>query len=208
VRAGRTSLSAEARLQGITDEPLSPDGFRDAVDARSRLINRVVAVASSPLRRARETAQILAEPLGSSPAVLVDLRDVDTGRWTGRTVAEIAASEPKAFDAYLRFPTAATFPTGERMADAERRVFRVLESFAGDHPAGSVAMVTHELVIRLVLLRLRRLEGTAMWDPHIPPGSVTEVRATDEGFELPTILEGLFRASARERAGGRTVPPR
>lgn len=200
VRAGRTSLCAEGRLQGDSDEPLSPDGVRDARNVRLRLAGRVATVISSPVRRARETAEIVASPLGLRPVILADLTDVDTGRWTGRTMAEIAASEPRAFDTYFRFPTAATLPDGESMADATRRVFVVLGSIAGDRPSRPVAVVTHELLIRLVMVRLRGLEGTATWDPHVAPGSVTELRATDAGLEIPTVLEGLFRAAAQKRA--------
>jgi hypothetical protein len=52
-------------------------------------------------------------------------------------------------------------------------------------------------------VRLRRLEGTAFWDPNVEPGSVTELRVTDHGFEFPTVLEDLFRAAERKAGGAR-----
>lgn len=202
VRTGRTAWSREGRLQGRADHELTPAGRADAESAAGRLGEANVAVVyTSPLVRARETAAFIARSVRTRAVPLQGLTDVDVGRWGGRTAAEIAASEPGLFDAYFRYPIAAAFPAGERMAEAERRVFEALETIADLHRGQSVVAVTHELLIRLVLVRLRRLEGTAIWDPSVPPGSVTELRASAEGLELPTVLEDLFRAAARKRSG-------
>jgi broad specificity phosphatase PhoE len=202
VRSGRTALSDEGRLQGRADHGLTPEGRADAESVADRLRSATVAVVyTSPLLRARETAAVVANSMRTRVIPLDGLTDVDVGSWEGRTVGEIAASEPAAFDAYFRFPIAATFPAGERMVEAERRVFDALEAIADLHPSRSVIVVTHELPIRLVLVRLRRLEGTAIWDPNIRPGALTELRSTDDGLELPTVLEDLFRAAARKRSG-------
>ncbi len=205
VRSGRTRLSEAGRLQGRVDHALIPEGRADAESAARRLSQANVAlVYTSPLLRARETAAVIARSVKARALPLQGLTDVDVGLWEGQTVAEIAASAPGTFGAYFRFPIAATFPAGERMVEAQRRVFDALGTIAGLHRGRSVVAVTHELPIRLVLVRLRRLDGTALWDPHVLPGSVTELRATEDGLELPTVLEDLFRAAARKRSGGMT----
>ncbi len=85
-----------------------------------------------------------------------DLADVDVGSWVARTPLEIRESEPRAFDFYFRFPAAATFPSGESMAAAERTCVRERWSrWWIDTPNEAVVVVTHELLIRLVLVRLR-----------------------------------------------------
>jgi broad specificity phosphatase PhoE len=201
VRTGRTALSDEGRLQGRMDHGLIPQGRADAESAAGQLREGNIAlVYTSPLLRARETAAVIADPMGTRAVPLQGLTDVDVGLWEGRTTTEIAASEPSVFDAFFRFPFAAAFPSGERMVEAERRVFDALQTIADLHRGRSVVVVTHELLIRLVLVRLRRLEGTAIWDPNVLPGSVTALRATDDGLELPTVLEDLFRAAARRRS--------
>ncbi len=200
VRAGRTALSGEGRLQGRTDGPLTPEGVDDARRAAQRLAREdVAAIYTSPLRRARETAEAIGRPAGKVPQAVQDLADVDTGAWVAHTADEIRELDPRAFDSYFRFPVAASFPSGETMADAEGRAFAALGSIAERHPGRTVVIVTHELLIRLVLVRLKRLEGTALWDPEVAPGSVTELRTTDEGLQVPTVLEDLFRAAARGR---------
>ena len=203
VRTGRTRLSGRGRLQGRSEDRLTAEGRDDARAAAERLAGAGVrTVHASPLPRAVETAGLLAGPLGPEVSVRIHpgLTDVDVGTWSGRTMREVRANDRAAHDAFFRYPTAWAFPSGEPMADAERRAFAALHEIAdagGDRPA---AVVTHELVIRSVLLRLRRLEGTAMWDPRVPPGSVTALRATPRGLELPTPLEDLLRAAERSSA--------
>jgi len=200
VRAGRTRLSEEGRLQGRRDVPLTDAGMNDALHAGHRLAEaNVAAVFASPLRRARQTADVICRVLGTSCRTLAELIDVDVGRWAGMTMAQIIDREPLAFDWYFRMPLAATYPSGEQIIDAERRVFEALESITGVCPGRAAVAITHEMPIRSILVRVRRLEGTAFWDPHVPPGSVTELRATEDGFELPTVLEDLLRAADGKR---------
>ena len=158
------------------------------------------AIRTSPLRRARRTAEIIARTLGLRPLVMAELTDVDVGHWQGRTYDELAAAEPDRFESYFRFPMAASFPGGGSIADASRRLASAVLELATAIGSPIVA-VTHELPIRGVLVRLRSLEGTAMWDPAIAPGSITIVRATKLGLELPTPLEDLFRRAQERRAG-------
>jgi probable phosphoglycerate mutase len=200
VRAGRTPPSAEGRFAGRLDPGVDEVGIAQARVAASALaVEGVSTVLTGPLRRARETAEVVAEVCGARMLVLDDLTDVDAGTWTGLTPEEAAAATPEEFDLFFRFPASATMPGGERMWSVLERVSRALEPVAG-RGAASVAAVTHELPIRLVLLRLRRLDGTALWDPVVAPGSITRLRATPTGLEIPTVLEDLLRDARRGQA--------
>jgi broad specificity phosphatase PhoE len=197
VRAGRTPLSVEERFPGRLDSGLDDLGIAQARMAASALaVEGVATVLTSPLRRARETAEVLAETCAARVAVVHELTDVDAGAWTGLTREEAAAATPDGFDLFVRFPASATMPSGERMWSAQERVLGALRSIRY-RGGGSVVAVTHELPIRLVLLRLRRLEGTALWDPVVAPGSITRLRVTPSGLEIPTVLEDLLRAARR-----------
>ena len=124
------------------------------------------------------TIEVLPEP---------GLIEVDLGSWTDPSPDELRRANPVAFGAYLRYPTAASFPDGERMSGAERRAFDALARIADPVDGRAVVAVTHELVIRLVLLRLRRLEATAMWDPHVGPGTAV-VTSAHVGSVLDSCL--------------------
>lgn len=196
-RAGRTRLSAEGRFTGRLDPGLDEHGIAQARKAAAALAAEGVgSVFTSPLRRARETAETIAEACTAEVRVIDDLTDVDVGTWAGLTREEAAATAPEEFDLFFRSPAAGVFQGGERMWGALERVSGALESI-GQHAEGATVAVTHELPIRLVLLRLRRLDGTALWDPAVAPGSITRLRATSSGLEIPTVLEDLLRAAHR-----------
>jgi broad specificity phosphatase PhoE len=195
LRAGQTTLSAEGRFTGRLDPPLDAQGIEQARRAASALAAQgIVAVGTSPLRRARQTAEIVAEACAVPCDVLHDLIDVDVGSWAGFTTEDAARASPETFDVFFRFPASFPFPDGERMWGALERISDALASLHRSD-GRSVVAVSHELPIRLVLMRLRRLEGTALWDPLVRPGSITSLRATSSGLAIASVLEDLFRAA-------------
>jgi broad specificity phosphatase PhoE len=209
VRSGRTALVEHGRLQGRSAGRLTQLGRADASGAAAALSGFAVgAVLASPARRARETADLIVRALDSHARsrTVSGLAPVDLGTWEGRTLSEIRARDPAAADTYVRLPTAVDFPEGERMLDAERRAFEALRSEVDPADPRMVVAVTHELIIRMILLRLRRLDGSALWDPHVAPGSIHPLRVTDSGFEIPSTLEDLLRVA--ERGQGQDPPAR
>jgi len=76
-------------MLGQSDPPLSPAGKAQAAEALAKL--RVEIVWASPLRRARETADLIP---GAPVQELSQLREIDQGEWTGRTWTEIEANWP------------------------------------------------------------------------------------------------------------------
>lgn len=201
VRAARTGLSAQRRFSGRLDPPLDEVGVVEAREAASRLaFAGVTAVYSSPLARARMTADAITSEAGIPVEVVPVLTDVDAGAWAGLTPAEARASSPQEFDWFFRLPRAGHFPEGERMSAVQGRIFGALDAVRRRMGERSAAVVTHEIPIRIVLVRLRGLEGTAMWDPDVLTGSITRLRAGESGLEIPTVLEDLFRAAGRGRS--------
>lgn len=198
VRSARTALSAEGRFTGRLDPPLDGEGLTQArAAARSLADAGVSAVFTSPLRRAAQTADAIARWVGVRLEVVDELTDLDMGASTGLTMQEASSASPREFDWFFRMPRAAELPGGGRMSEALRRTLGALEEIAARTAGGGVVVVTHELPIRLVLVKLRELEGTALWDPVIPPGSIRRLRVSGEGLQIPTVLGDLFRAAGR-----------
>lgn len=94
VRHCQSTWNAEHRWAGQADPPLSEAGREDGRTLAATLSDaRLDAVACSDLRRAEETAVIVASALGLSPPRLVpELRERDAGSWTGRTSDELQAA--------------------------------------------------------------------------------------------------------------------
>jgi len=117
VRHGRTALNAQDRFRGRADPPLDQVGHVEALTAARTLEDLgLLAVHTSPLRRALETAGPIAERAGVPVHVVLGLTDLDYGRWEGRTRVEAAAADPVAFERFLRDPVNATLPRGRGSA--------------------------------------------------------------------------------------------
>ena len=160
LRHGATALNRTIpyRIQGRqTDPPLDELGWAQARAAAAALSGagiRLAAVYTSPLRRAFQTAQAVAEPHGVAVVVRADLIEADVGRWEGRTWAEIEASEPEEFARFMADPGTVPYPGGESFLDVQRRVAPVLEQLAAIHRGEAIAVVGHNVVNRAVLAQL------------------------------------------------------
>ena len=109
---------------------------------------------TSPLGRARRTAEILAEAL--ELRVLDDLAEVAHGEWSGLTSAEIDTGWPGLRAAREKDKYAFRFPGGESYADAELRAVRALESIAATGSRRPL-LVSHEMIGRLLVKQLAAL---------------------------------------------------
>ena len=132
-RHGETDWNRESRFQGHADPPLNELGRRQATELAEALAGEELAAAyTSPLRRARETAEVIATR-HSLPAVPVEgLREVDVGSWSGLTRAEISE----------RFPDA-EHHDGETREEHLVRVLAAVEHIAHSHPGQRVLIVSH-----------------------------------------------------------------
>ncbi len=145
LRHGRTAWNLEGRVQGHTDIPLDEEGRKQARLTQSYL-PRVDAVYASDLRRATETAAILAEPLGLQVSVDPRLREVHYGRLEGRTWEEINRAWPEA-RATIAWLQRGELPDGEAPLAALARMVAAMENVAERHPGQEVLVVSHGGVI-------------------------------------------------------------
>ncbi len=146
-RHGETDWNRELRFQGHADPPLNETGRRQARELAKRLAGeRLDAVYSSPLRRARETADIVAERLGLAVEVDEGLCEVDVGSWSGLTRAEIEERFPEAFRRWIDHGPG--WEDGESYEEMAVRVVAALGRISRRHRGGRVLMVTHGGPIR------------------------------------------------------------
>lgn len=149
-RHGVTAENTEGRILGRRDPPLSPEGVAqaDALAARLRDVG-LAAVWTSPLRRARATAEAVARAAGLEAVVLEDLAESDRGAWEGRLVADLARESPDLHAAFLAGDPAFRFPGGESLAEQRARTRAAMTVVAaGPQPA---LVVAHAGTIRAAL---------------------------------------------------------
>jgi broad specificity phosphatase PhoE len=149
VRHGETDDNAAARFQGRRDTQLNERGREQsralAGDLRGENLRALYA---SPLRRARETAQILGAALGLEAVVDERLVEVDAGDWSGLPIADVIATQPRSWARWRSVDPTFRFPGGESVAEQRARVAAALADIAaGPLPA---LVVTHGGAIRSV----------------------------------------------------------
>jgi broad specificity phosphatase PhoE len=142
-RHGETDWNRENRFQGHADPPLNELGRRQSGELAETLAGEGIArVYASPLRRAAETAEIVARRLGLEVEPVEGLREIDVGGWSGLTRDEVAERFPEQYALWLeRAPHG--YEDGETYAELAGRVLPALRSLAARHPDETVLVVTH-----------------------------------------------------------------
>jgi broad specificity phosphatase PhoE len=152
IRHGATTLSAEDRFAGATDVALSDEGRRQVSGLAARLADdRIAAVYASPMQRTRETAQILAQPFGLTPALRDGLREINHGRWEERTRAEVEAEFGDEYAAWELDPLTFAPEGGESGLMVLARALPVIREIVLRHPDQNVVVVSHKATIRLII---------------------------------------------------------
>jgi broad specificity phosphatase PhoE len=155
----------EARFGG--DAPLDATGVRRARAAAGE-VPGADRYASGPSGRCLRTAEALGLRAAAEPA----LRDWDMGRWRGRQLSDVSASEPDAVSAWLGDPSAAPHG-GESLLDLSARVGGWLESLTGY--GGRVLAVVEPAVVRAAVVHGLGLPVETFWRLDAAPLTLTEL---------------------------------
>jgi broad specificity phosphatase PhoE len=187
-RHGRTEYNHVQRFQGQLPVPLDEVGRAQA----ARLAERAAAMEwralwSSPLARARETADAVAARIDLEPREDARLMETDAGDWTDRMFVAVEASDPDRLRAFLRGAPDFGFPGGESFVEHGDRVMAALaEIERGPQPA---LVVCHGVVMRLALSRRAGEPGPG--DLRIPNAALVPL---DGGLAM--VREGKLDAAA------------
>ncbi len=159
VRHGETDWNRERRFQGHADVPLNETGrqqARELVDVvRPECVARIY---TSPLRRASETAAIVADRIGLEARGLEALREIDVGDWQGLTIDEVRTRFPEHADVGWH----AGWPNGETHEQLTARVLPALLELADVHRDERILGVTHAGPIRAALMAATGLSQAAL----------------------------------------------
>jgi alpha-ribazole phosphatase len=176
VRHAEAADEARGRCYGRLDVGLSAAGRTQCGGLAATLASlRVDAVVSSPLRRARDTASVIAEPHGLRVQVRDGLGELDFGEVEGMTYDEIAASRPQLYAQWMSAPTTVVFPGGESYAELQARVAEAVSALRDDFDGRTVVAVTHGGPIRAVLVDILGLPADRMFRVAVDTGSITRL---------------------------------
>jgi broad specificity phosphatase PhoE len=204
VRHGQTSFNVEHRLPGhLPGIHLNDEGVRQARQLATAVREMpLTAIVSSPLERARETAEIVLRgrdvPLSFDPRLM----DTDVARWAGQKIDDLNKSDPT-WQQYARRPTVP--PEGaEGFYQVTARVVAAAEDARHDPALGDfVMLVAHADVIKLIITHYLRLPVEGAHWLQVPNASITALSFTGERDPAVLALNWL-PAPAWLRP---TVPP-
>lgn len=148
VRHGATEWNIHKRAQGHADIDLAEEGRKQAIHAANELAHLdIAAVYSSDLRRAYDTAKVIAETHGLEVMVDADFREIDQGEWEGLTVDEIRAGWPDLWGPARHYTPR---PGGETPQQVRDRALKAIQRIVEAHPDQTVVVVSHGGTIRWI----------------------------------------------------------
>lgn len=198
VRHGESEGNVAATLQGCRlDTPLSARGRRQAESLAIRLqAEDVDTVVSSPMMRAKETAEIIAAPHGLGITLDTDLVEFDWGTWTGRLLDEEMEREVAGLRARWRSgDTELAPPGGETPLRAAQRARRFLARLKGTGPLAPL-VVAHGRFNRILMAVLLGRDLSRMDEVRQRNGSVSVFEWDGDGAARPALLDDVEHLSA------------
>lgn len=201
IRHGATenNLAKPPILQGNSvDLPLSPTGRQQAAFVTELLEeHEIAAVFSSSMNRARETAEIIAEPHGLKVTTFNELREVDVGTWEGRSWGEISKTEPEAYRLFMLDASQHGYAGGENLSEVRERSAAVIERLMRENLGRRIVVVAHNVVNRVFLAPLMHRPMSMASSIAQENCGVNVIRLRDDEMKLITLnaafhLEGAY----------------
>ena len=148
LRHGATDWNREGRFQGLTDNALNDDGIAQAHAAARRLKGVMLgAIVASPLRRAMQTAEIVATALSKDVNIDAGIIEYDFGSLEGQSIHDAMQQHGITAMADL----VSILPDdGEPWAAVSERALRSVATWQDRHSGAEILFVCHDGVMQAV----------------------------------------------------------
>ncbi len=186
VRHGETPWNRTLQYQGHAPVPLNDRGREQAQRAAQRLTRQgAVALYSSDLPRAWETATIIGAHLNLSPIPMPEWREIDVGLWEGLTPEQLYQRFPDHMREYERDPARTVRLGGESYAQLQERVLRAFRQIESRHQSGeTIIVVSHGGSIRALFCHIIGLDLANFGKLWLDNGSLSEIVRGRSGWRL------------------------
>jgi broad specificity phosphatase PhoE len=163
-RHGETAWNVEKVFRGRADVNLDEVGVAQAELLGSYLNNwDLEAIYSSPLRRALDTANMVARYQKVAVRIAEGLTDFDYGEWQSLTEQQVKRLYPALLGEWHSNPHKVKMPRGESLEDVRRRAVEVVDGILPRHQ-GNVLLVSHRVVIKVLVCYLLGLDDSHFWN--------------------------------------------
>ena len=180
-RHGETAWNENGRFQGArVTVGLSERGQRQAAAlAKAIAPLKPVAIFSSPLPRAMETACAIAQPLGLEPSPVDALREMEIGQMEGLTGREMEERFPEFTVRWRQDPSSVSMPGGESFSQLQARAWVVVEEVSKRHIEDTVVFVSHHFTLQTILCSVLGLPLSRVRTLRVDLASLSTVELRD-----------------------------
>lgn len=173
IRHGETDWNVEGRYQGQADPPLNARGIRQAHTLGEQLARELAGddlhlLFTSPLQRASQTAEIIANRLQIPVTNEPRLQEIHQGDWQTRLRSEIERLYPRLFTQWETQPWEVAPPGGERLVQVQQRVYASVDDILDQYPGKTIGLVCHRIPIALIKMRYQSLPPDIVRTLHLP----------------------------------------
>lgn len=178
VRHGETEWIRQKRYQGRADIGLNQTGLTQARAVGKFLKSeKPVAIFSSALKRARQTAKFVVQQNRSKLHLQIDksLNEISFGKWEGMAHAAARVKFPKSVRRFYKSMANSQPDGGESLQSLKNRVGRFLKAFFRAYGDGgeTAIVVAHGGTIRMMMVHILGIPLRVFWNFRIDPASVT-----------------------------------
>ncbi len=183
-RHGETSWNVGKIYRGRSDVGLDELGIKQAELLGKYLTNYgLAAIFSSPLKRALDTANIIALYQKIDVQIADGLVDFDYGEWQCLPEREVESLYPTLLDEWRNNPHKVRMPGGESLEDVRKRVIEVINDILSNYQE-SVILVSHRVINKVLICSLLGLDNSHFWNIKQDVGGITVFNYLDGRYIL------------------------
>ncbi len=188
VRHGQTRSNINGYYMGRAQEDLDDTGYTQVRNLSLRLAKLPIGcVYTSPLKRARVTAEIIAGPHKLEAQDLDDLIEINLGGWQGLHMDEVKKRWPEIWKQSRIDPSDVTFPGGESFQQVSERAVRAFQYIVSQNQGKQVVVVSHEIIIKQMVAHVLGVSNSIYRKFEVTNASLNIVRLIDEKVRLVTL---------------------
>jgi len=199
VRHGQTAWNKEEIFRGRTDIPLDETGLKQAELAGEYFKAMVIqGVYSSPLLRAWQTAEPIALFQNLKAQPIEGIIDMSFGNWEGHALQEIERIDPEIYRQWREEPHLAKLPGGESLDDVRFRAMAALEWVIKKHPEGSVVLISHRVVNKVLICGILGIDNSHFWQIAQDTAAINLIQYKRGRYVLSSMNETCHLKALKE----------
>ncbi len=172
VRHGECRGNREGLFRGRSDFPLNELGLAQARQLALEMKSfRPMRIFTSPLARARQTAQAISEECNVEIEERDGMNNIELGPWEGKSKDDIAVNYPEEWQKWLTEPERLSLPGMELLECVQQRAKKDLEAIVRQYSGQTFIVISHRAVLKPLIAGCLGINPPYFWRIHMDTAS-------------------------------------